>query len=160
MDIHTSPTGAKTAMKTVEINAPPSKVWDVLTNPIFMKKWMSETELDIVTDWQVGGPIITRGNLHRVNFENKGTVLQFEPGKILEYTHLSSISRLGDQPENYSIFEFRLTPIENQTSLTLTLSNFPTDAIYKHLVFYWNVTLEIIKKMVEEQGERSQPPTA
>jgi uncharacterized protein YndB with AHSA1/START domain len=151
MNIHVSPSGAKTATKTIKINAPPAKVWDVLTNPAFMKKWISETEVDILTDWQVGSPIITRGNLHRVNFENKGIVLQFEPGKVLEYTHLSSISRLRDEPENYSIFEFRLTPIENQTTLMLTLSNFPTETIYKHLIFYWNVTLEIIKKMVEEQ---------
>ena len=138
--------------KTININAPISKVWDTLTTPDLMQKWMSETEINIITDWNAGRPILIRGRLHGIKFENKGTVLQFEREKILKYSHLSSLSRLSDKPENYSVLEFRLAPISNQTTLTLTLINFPTETIYKHLAFYWNVTLEIIKKMIEEQG--------
>jgi uncharacterized protein YndB with AHSA1/START domain len=140
------------ANKTIRIDAPTSKVWEALTNPEAMKKWMSETEINIITDWKVGNPIVMNGNLHRINFENKGKVLQFEREKILKYSHLSSLSRLPDEPRNYSIIEFSLTPIENGTDLTVTLSNFPTEAIDKHLVFYWNVTLEILKRMIEGQG--------
>lgn len=149
-DNDTSPTGEKTVTKTVNINAAASKVWETLTNPELMKKWMFETEIHITTNWKVGTPIVIRGNLNRKNFENNGTVLQFEPEKILRYSHLSSLSRLPDQPENYSVLEFRLASIENQTTLTLTLSNFPTESIYKHLAFYWNVTLEVLKRMIEE----------
>ena len=152
MDTHISPSGETVASKTITINAPTSKVWEALTNPELMKKWMSETEIHIITDWKVGSPFTIRGNLHGIKFENKGKVLQFEPEKVLQYTHLSSISRLPDKSENYSSFEFRLAPLENQTTLTLTLGIFPTESIYKHLVFYWNVTLEILKRMVEEQG--------
>lgn len=142
----------KTIHKTVHIHAPASKIWQALTDPSMMKKWIGETEITIVTDWQVGSPIAMRGKLHGVRFENRGTVLQYEHEKILQYTHLSSISRLPDQPESYSILEFRLTPLEDQTSLTLMITNFPTETIYKHLAFYWNVTLEIIKKMVEQSA--------
>jgi uncharacterized protein YndB with AHSA1/START domain len=152
MKFETSPTGEKIAVKTVQINASTSQVWDALTNPALMKKWMAETEIHILTDWQVGSPIVIRGNLHGINFENKGIVLQFEHEKVLQYNHLSSISRLPDRPENYSAIEFKLTAMENQTALTLTLSNFPTETIYKHLFFYWNVTLEILKKMIEQQN--------
>jgi uncharacterized protein YndB with AHSA1/START domain len=148
-DTSLSATSDKLFNKTVHINAPVSKVWDTLTTPELMKKWISETEIDILTDWRVGSPILMRGRLHKIKFENSGTVLQFEPGKILRYSHLSSLSRLPDKPENYSIFEFRLAPIGSQSSLTVTLSNFPTETIYKHLAFYWNVTLEIIKRMIE-----------
>jgi len=126
-------------------------VWEALTNPELMKKWMSETEINIITDWKVGSPMIIRGNLHGIKFENKGTVLQFEPEKILQYNYLSSISRLPDQPGNYSSIEFRLAPIEDQTALTVLVSNFPTEIIYKHLAFYWNVTLEILKRLIENQ---------
>jgi hypothetical protein len=31
----------------------------------------------------------------------------------------------------------------------LTLSDFPTHTIYKHLDFYWRTTLEILKQFVE-----------
>lgn len=151
-EIYTSPPSDTIFNKTVNINAPISKVWDTLTIPELMKKWMSETEIDIITNWNVGSPILIRGRLHRIKFQNTGTVLQLEPGKILGYSHLSSLSRLPDKPENYSVFEFRLAPIGNQSRLAITVSNFPTETIYKHLAFYWNVTLEIIKKMIEEQG--------
>ena len=144
-------TDGKIVNKTIRINAPTSKVWDALTNPGLMKKWMSETEINIFTDWKVGNPFVIRGRLHGINFENRGTVLQFEPEKILQYNHLSSLSRLPDQLQNYSILEFRLAPIDAGTSLTFTASNFPTESIYKHFAFYWNVTLEILKRMIEAE---------
>jgi uncharacterized protein YndB with AHSA1/START domain len=137
---------------TVHINAPTAKVWEVLTNPELMKKWMmTDSEIKIITDWKVGRPMVIRGNLHGMNFENTGKVLQFEPEKALQYSHLSSVSKLPDQPESYSLLEFLLSPLENHTILTLRVSNFPTESIYKHLAFYWKVTLEIFKKMVEQQ---------
>ena len=151
MHTYLSPTNDKLATKTININASTSKVWEALTNPDLMKKWMSETEINIITDWKVGSPIVIHGSLHGIKFKNNGTVLQFESEKILRYNHLSSLSRLPDKLENYSVVEFGLTPIENQTTLTLTLSNFPTENIYKHLAFYWNVTLEILKRLVEKQ---------
>ena len=144
-------TDGKIVNKTIRINASTSKVWNALTNPGLMKKWMSKTEINIFTDWKVGNPFVIRGRLHGINFENRGMVLQVEPEKILQYNHLSSLSRLPDQLENYSILEFRLAPINEETSLTFTASNFPTESIYKHFAFYWNVTLEILKRMIEAE---------
>jgi uncharacterized protein YndB with AHSA1/START domain len=151
-DTYSSSTNGNLISKTIHINAPTSAVWETLTNPELMQKWMSETEITILADWKVGNPFIIRGVLHRVKFENKGTVLQFEPEKLLQYTHLSSLSKLPDTLENYSILEFRLAPINDQTELAFTASNFPTETIYKHLAFYWNVTLEILKRMIEKDG--------
>jgi len=138
--------------KTIIIKASPSAVWHTLTNPDIMKQWMAEPEmaLEIITDWKVGNPIIIKG-FHHIKFENRGTVLQFEPDKALQYNYLSSLSRLPDKPENYSIIGFGLAPIENQTSLTLTINNFPTETIFKHIEFYWGTTIEIMKKLVEEK---------
>ena len=113
---------------------------------------MSDIEITIITDWKVGSPVVIRGHMNGKDFENKGTVLQFEPGKTLRYSHLSSLSRLPDQAENYAIIEFRLRPMGDQTILTLTLSDFATESIYQHLAFYWNVTLEVLKKMIEKPG--------
>jgi uncharacterized protein YndB with AHSA1/START domain len=139
--------------KTITIKAPPSAAWHALTNSDLLKQWMvdPELEMEIITDWRVGNPIIVKG-FHHKKFENKGTVLQFEPNKVLQYNFLSSLSRLPDTPENYTSVEFRLTPLENQTSLTLTLSNFPTEALLKHVDFYWRITIEILKRVIEKQG--------
>ena len=151
----TQPTTPQTFSKTIDINAPTSTVWDALTSPAIMKKWMAETDIDILTDWQVGAPFTIRGSLHGIKFENLGTVVQFDPEKRLCYTHLSSISRLPDAPESYCMFAFELVPREDQTTLTLTVSNFPTETIYKHLAFYWNVTLGILKQQIEQSEDES-----
>lgn len=138
-------------IKTVTINAAPSKVWAALTKPELMRQWMSETPIDIITDWKIGSPITIRGDWYKAGFENKGVVIEFVPERIVKYSHLSSLSRLKDEPENYTVLEFSLTPEDGQTSLTLTLSNFPTEAIYKHFAFYWSVGLELLRKFVEQQ---------
>ena len=162
MDSETLPTDSKKFNKAVTINASTSQVWHILTTPELMKKWMisDDIEININTDWKVGSPMVIRGNMSGKNFENNGTVLQFEPEKILEYSHLSSMSRLPNRPESYSIIEFRLQPMENLTILTLTVSNFPTESIYKHLAFYWNVTLEVLKRMIENKGSIESLQTA
>ena len=137
--------------KTIIMEATPSVVWHTLTDPDLMKQWMSEPEIgiEIITDWKVGSPIIIKG-FHHIKFENKGAVLQFEPGKVLRYNYLSSLSRLPDIPENYSIIEFKLAPLEHHTSLTLTISNFPTEIIFKHIDFYWRTTIVLLKKFIEK----------
>ena len=103
MNSNTHSTDRKIFSKVVTINAPPSQVWHVLTAPALMEKWMMpDIEIHIITDWTVGSPMIIRGNMNGKNFVNNGTVLQFEPEKALQYSHLSSISRLPDRPESYS----------------------------------------------------------
>jgi uncharacterized protein YndB with AHSA1/START domain len=140
-----------TYSNSILINAPVEKAWQALTDPEQIKKWMLDEEIHILTDWKPGSPIVIKGTLHWVDFENTGVILENIPGKLLCYNHLSSLSELPDQPENYTVIEFLLTPIENMVNLELTLSNFPTESIYKHLVLYWNPTLEIFRKFVEQQ---------
>ena len=138
--------------KAVLIRSAPLTVWKILTDPVLIKQWMGEpeNEIGISSEWKVNSPIIITG-FHHVRFENKGMILQFEPGKNLTYTHLSSVSRLDDKPENYSVLEFKLAPVQDLTSLTLTIRNFPTETIFKHLDFYWGTTLEMIKDLAEKQ---------
>jgi uncharacterized protein YndB with AHSA1/START domain len=134
------------------IHAPLSELWRALTEPYLMKQWMGEPvmRIGITTDWKVGSPIIVNGRHNNVNFENKRTVLQFEPYSILRYTHLSSISRLPDRPENYTVIEFRLERTEeNSTSLNVRISNFPGESAFEHWAFYWRVTIGVLKRFIE-----------
>ncbi|HNB42222.1 MAG TPA: SRPBCC domain-containing protein [Anaerolineales bacterium] len=152
MTSNTSLNNSTIFQKSVEIAATTSKVWMLLTEPEQMKKWMMpDIELSIQTDWEVGSPIFIRGTMSGKEFENKGLVLKFEPEKNLQYSHLSSVSHLPDRAENYSILDFQLHSIHQKTQLMFTLRNFPTESIYKHMAFYWNVTLEVFKRIAEEQ---------
>ena len=136
--------------KTLIINASPNTVWNALTDPHLLRQWMGdpEMEIEVITDWRTGGPIVIKG-FHHMAFENKGTVLQFMPNYLLKYDYLSSLSGLPDTPENRTTLEFMLTPVGEQTSLSLIISNFPTDSIFKHVNLYWRSTIEILKKFVE-----------
>lgn len=131
---------------TVTIDCSPAIIWQVLTDTAIMPRWMGEEmDLTIVTSWEVGSPIVING-FHHAAFENKGTVLRYEPFQLLSYSHLSSMSGLADVPENYTILSFLL----NGTELTISFSNFPTEAIQKHLEFYWRGTIYRIKLIAEQ----------
>lgn len=135
---------------SILIEAPSAAVWEVLTMPELMKQWMAETPIEIDTKWHPGGPIIISGPWYKTHFENKGTVLCYKPLSTLSYTHLSSLSRLPDAPENHAIYEFiLLSKGDVATELTFSAKQFATSAIYHHLAFYWRVTLHKIKQQVE-----------
>lgn len=145
-----APRDEQIVTKAITINAPPATVWAALTEPAIMQQWMAEDKIEIRTDWQVGQPFVISGHLHGIMFEAKGNVLQFQPERLLQYTHLGSISGLPDEPASYTVIEFRLMAVAAQTALTLTAWNFPTETIYKHLAFYWPVALGVLKKLIEQ----------
>lgn len=137
--------------KKVAINAPVAQVWNAVTDIGLMTTWMGGPELDlkIQTSWEPGTPIIISG-FHHAPFENKGIVLEYLPEQVVSYNFLSSISRLPDSAENYSVIRFVFEPQGEQTLLLLTITNFPAPTIYHHLNFYWNTTIVMIKKMIEK----------
>jgi hypothetical protein len=112
--------------------------------------------LDIIVNWIVGSPIVIRGSLHGISYENRGTVLECEPHSVLRYSYWSSLSRLPDRPENHSVVEFRLSAVDNHTELTLTLSDLRPETTYKHSALYWSVTLGVIKKLIETREAASR----
>lgn len=138
--------------KSTIIKAKTDKVWKVLTDPELIRQWISSEKIEMMTTWEPGSPTILKGKLHGLDFENTGKVVAFEPEKLLYYTHKNSLSELSDDPENYCHLIFKLTFENNLTILDLTISNFPTEAIYKHLEFYWRVTLNLIKFAAEESN--------
>lgn len=138
---------AFTAKTQCTIHAPVAKVWAALTRPEMVKKYFFGTEM--VTDWRPGTPIFFRGEWEGKPYEDKGTVLKFEPEKMLEYNYHSSWSDLPDLPENYQIIRYRLKPKGAGAVLSITQRNIDTLEKKVHSVQSWSVMMKEMKKMLE-----------
>jgi uncharacterized protein YndB with AHSA1/START domain len=139
--------------KSITIDALSSRVWSALITPDLMERWMSHEALTITSEWRVGSPILFRGQLHDIAFENRGVIQKFEPKRILHYNYWSILShgRLADVPENYSMVCFELTPYGEGTQVTLAQSDFADISIYQHARMYWNGALQNLKAVCETQ---------
>ena len=139
-----------TVEKSITIKAQPLQVWEVLTNPDWITKWLSDTGMEVVSDFKVGSNIVFRSKIHGIMQEDHGVVQEFEPGKDFIYSYWTKISDLADIPENHTIIEFRLIENEMQTILDLRHRNLIAKAAYEHSNFYWGVALSVIRNLVEQ----------
>lgn len=130
------------------INAPVSDVWDALTNPAVVKEYFFGTHL--LTDWAVGGPIRFTGVWDGVAYEDKGTVLAFEPERYLSYNYWSSFSGTEDVPENYADIEYIVEPVEQGTRLTVTQNKMRDEEARAHSEKSWQMLLTEMKKLLEK----------
>ena len=78
--------------------------------------------------WTVGSPIISRGEWKGHSYVDKGTVLAFEPERLLTTTHWSPMGGTEDRPENYHTVTYELAEESGTTTLTLTQDNNATQA--------------------------------
>ena len=137
------------AKATILINAPVSKVWDALTQPELIKQYLFGTE--VTTDWKVGSPITYRGTWQGKPYEDKGKVLQVEPGRRIISTFWSSLSGVPDQPEYYKTVQYELSNQGSATRLTVTQNNNDSEEEAQHSSQNWQMVLEGIKKLLEGQ---------
>jgi uncharacterized protein YndB with AHSA1/START domain len=136
-------------VKSVEISASANHVWRLLTEPDKIAQWMAGAHVQ--SKWAIGSDITFRGIMPNFNrkYEDHGTVLAVEPGKLLRYSHWSEMSRLPDTPQNRTIVTLLLEGMDDRTRLTVRHENFHYEDEYKHTNFFWNVALYTIKKLLE-----------
>jgi uncharacterized protein YndB with AHSA1/START domain len=135
------------AKATVTINAPKSKVWEAFTTPRLLKQIFFGA--DVITDWKVGSPIIYRGEWEGKPYEDKGTILKFEPEKLLVTTHWSPLSGVPDTPEYYHTVSYELSGQDGGTKVTISQDNNATEDEKLHSEQNWKMMLDGVKKMLE-----------
>jgi uncharacterized protein YndB with AHSA1/START domain len=134
---------------TLHIKAPKAKVWNALTQPGLMKLWLWETEVEVISDWKPGSDMVFNGAFHDMPYSDKGVILKLEKEAVFSYSYWSHLSQLPDSPENYQVVEFKLVRGNEGTKLSLVCGNLINEAIYGHWNFYWIVTLDLLKKVIE-----------
>ena len=135
------------AKASIEVQAPASKVWEALTRPELIQQYLFGTQ--VVTDWQAGSPIMYKGVWQGKPYEDKGKVLQVEPGKLLVSTFWSSLSGEADIPENYKTVRYELSATGGGTTLTILQDNNASQEEAEHSEQNWKLVLEGIKKLLE-----------
>ncbi|MGI0057021.1 MAG: SRPBCC domain-containing protein [Nitrosarchaeum sp.] len=134
--------------KTVKMNVDVSKVWNALTSPKMIKKYLFGTK--VITDWKVDSKIIFQGNWEGKKFRDKGIIKKFEIEKLFQYTYWSVFSGLEDKKENYSLVTFELSGDDKTTKLTVSQKGFVDKATQEHSDKGWSMVLQKIKELLEE----------
>jgi uncharacterized protein YndB with AHSA1/START domain len=135
------------AKAMVTINAPAAKVWEALTTPEILKQYYFGA--DIISDWKVGSPIVYKGRWQGKSYEDKGSILAFEPPKLLVATHWSPLSGVPDSPENYHKVRYELSEREGKTTVTLTQDNNASEEEKTQNDQFWKMLLDALKKLLE-----------
>jgi len=130
------------------ISAPIFKVWEALTTPELIKKYFFGTDTE--TDWLVGSPITFSGEWQGKIYQDKGTILANDPGRMLQYSYWSSMSGIEDLPENYVTVTYELSEQQGQTLITIRQDNIPTKEMKEHSTENWNKVLKSLKELMEQ----------
>jgi uncharacterized protein YndB with AHSA1/START domain len=129
------------------IAAPAARVWEALTTPELIKQWFFGTDTE--TDWAEGSPIVHRGEYQGMPYEDKGTILKFEPGRRLVHTHWSPASGLPDAEENYEEIAWTLDDQGDSTTLTISEVNLPSEEAKATSEQSWDAALTSLKQLLE-----------
>jgi uncharacterized protein YndB with AHSA1/START domain len=133
---------------SITIDASATKVWEALTTPELIKQWFFG--VDTVTNWKVGSPIVHTGEWQGKPYEDKGSILKFDPPKLLAHNHWSSLSGLPDSPENYQTVTYALTERNGKTELTITEVNLPSEEGKALSEKSWQTVLSSLKALLEK----------
>ncbi|HEY3251502.1 MAG TPA: SRPBCC domain-containing protein [Ignavibacteria bacterium] len=137
--------------KTAKINADISKVWNAFTDPEKTKEFMFGARVE--SDWKVGSPIIWKGMKDGKDIVFvQGSILNIEPGMVLQYTAFGPSGKLEDIPSNYTRVTMKFAPADGSTLLTVTQDNFGGDETrYSESNSGWDYTIKGLKGLMEKQ---------
>ena len=136
--------------QSVTISAPITTVWEALTTPELIKRWFFG--VDTETDWKPGSSIVHRGEYQGRPYEDRGTILEIEPPRLLVHSHWSPVSRLPDVPENYERVSWELTEGRGKTVLMIKESNLPSQEAKATSEQSWRMVLARLKDLLEGQA--------
>lgn len=135
------------ATAETDIDAPPQRVWQAMTDPALIAQYMFGSE--VVTDWQPGSSIVWQGEYEGKPYQDKGEILEVEPEQRLAVTHFSPLSGQDDVPENYHRIDYVLTGSGGRTHLALSQDGNGSEEEAGHAAETWQTMLDGLKKVAE-----------
>src|SRR5688572_25452360 len=138
------------ARASINIEAPPERVWAALTEPELVRAYLYGAE--IKSEWKKGSPITFKGEWKGRAYEDKGEILEIEPGKRLKVTHYSPLSGQPDVPENYHRVTYAIERRGEGSTLTITQENNRDEAEVEEAERTWGMILGNMKALLEGEA--------
>lgn len=135
------------ATAEIDVDASPDDVWEALTEPKLIEKYMFGTHVE--TDWRPGSQIVWKGEYEGKRYEDKGKIVAVERGRRLELTHFSALSGEEDRPENYHTLVYELGERAGGTHVSLSQDNNASAEAAEHSKRNWEQMLSGLKETVE-----------
>ena len=132
--------------ESITIEAPVERVWEAITTPEQIKQWFFG--VDTETDWKEGSPIVHRGEYQGTPYEDKGTILEFDPPRLLVHSHWSPASGVPDEPENYERVSWELAAQDGGTELTIREANLASEEARATSEKSWRMVLQNLKEQL------------
>ncbi|MBT2728719.1 SRPBCC domain-containing protein [Bacillus sp. ISL-75] len=142
--------------QTIEINAPASNVWDVLTVSEYNNRWATEfssggPQFQLESTWELGSPVLWKGEDGTVIVE--GNVTALEKNKLLRFTVFDVRSEEKALATEEDGITFQLSEDNGKTTLHILQGDFsvmPEGKKYRDLsAEIWDKVLPMVKEMAE-----------
>jgi uncharacterized protein YndB with AHSA1/START domain len=138
------------ARAATDVAAAPDRVWAALTEPEQIATYMAGSR--VTTTWKVGAPITWEGQYDGHSYQDRGTVLHYDPPRKLSMTHYSPMTGQPDEAENYHTLVYTLTATDAGTHLELTQDGNDSHEQAEQFSRNWQTMLEGLKAHVEAAG--------
>jgi len=138
---------ARWVERSVSIKAAPADVWRAMVDPELARKWMG---MRISCDWVVGSAVTFSETPLGPKYTERGTLLAFEPGKLLSFDHWSRLWRVPDTPENHAVMTLRVEAEGDGTRISFTHQLPVVEALAPHSDFFWRVALAQLRMQMEQ----------
>lgn len=136
-------------ISTISINASRERLWNVLTQPEFVKQWQFGTEL--TTSWEEGTPISFRSIWEGKLQEQWGEVLEVHPLELIKFSLFAPRPGLEDKPENYFIMHYIIEKEKGETKLQIIQEDNRPGAVQEKEQGEENPILKKLKEVAEQQ---------
>jgi uncharacterized protein YndB with AHSA1/START domain len=143
------------AERKIEINAPPRRVWQALTDPALTRHWIREFSPEFTllsSDWTRKAPV--RWEDASAKAHVVGEVTAVEPPKLLHFTVRDPSGEHDFLNEPGDGISYSLTEHDRRTTLTVSHGDFGKKPEYRK--YYdevgatWDRVLPIVKRLAEE----------